>query len=667
MSVFQSNKIFRGRFINVGDWKIDSFKKFPHENILSADTETKMYMFDDLINEDQAKFIYNSKKFGPKFFKQNVIVKPYAFMLSNGKNFLLFEEIEDFLLAISLFNAKIVFWYNAKFDFSIFDYYFLTNDWKLANDIITDKNKYGKLPSKTYSSLDGDFGQRYQMQVWYEYTNRKYQVCVHKTKFLDICNVFSGGLAKNLKDFNIYDDNGLEVRKLSMNYDYANPENEEDLKYMINDTKGLALLANKIDEVLKDLTGFSLFKCDFMTAGGLAKKSFLKFMFEKSNNENIQLFRKFFPITIEEDNFFRLNRLYLGGKCFVNKDKIGKKQNNVYKYDVNSMYPDKMRNMKYPFGNYTLKKENELDKNKLHIYHISNFKGVLKENMVAVYQDSLSGEYEDNFEEISDVMLWEEELETIGKFYYLDFKIINIYEYTSVEIKGMKKFVDTFYEVKRNAKGSVRQGAKLLLNSAYGKLAQRTDRIKCHYELNEDGIVHLKKEEEVVDENSMLNVVIGSRVTALSRVALMNFILEITNNNPKQNFCYCDTDSVLSLTKYDNTDDTELGKMKFEGFFESAVFLAPKTYMLYDGKEFDVHCKGVNTKAVKRELENVNDFDSAMKIFRPNRTFSSLSGLNVKGGKALVYVNKYIVRDENEVEVYEMNKELEDFEDLLCI
>lgn len=660
---FKTNSIFKGRFINIGEWKVDSFKSFPHEKILSADTETKLYLYNTLLDSEKAKYIYNSKDLGPAFFKNNVVVKPYAFMLSNGKDFILFEEIEDFLLAISLFNCKIVFWYNAKFDFSIFDYYFLTNNWKLANDIISDKKRYGKLPNKTYSSLDGDFGQRYQMQVWYEYTNRKYQKCIHKTKFLDICNIFSGGLSKNLIDFNIYDKNGDEIRKLTMDYDYADPENEEDLKYMINDTKGLALLAEKINSVLLELTGFSLFKCEYMTAGGLAKKSFLKFMFEKTPKENIELFKQFFPITKEEDEFFRLNRLYLGGKCFVNKYKLGLKQYNVYKYDVNSMYPDKMRNMKYPIGHFVLKNENNIDKNKLHIYHIRNFKGEIKPNMVGVYQDSLTGEYEEHFEELCDIMLWEEELETIGKFYYLSFEVINIYEYSSVEIKGMKKFVDTFYNVKRNAKGSVRQGAKLLLNSAYGKLAQKIERIKCYYELNENGIVHLKKEDEIIDENSMMNVVLGSRVTALSRVSLMNFILEITNNNPKEKFCYCDTDSVLSLTEYKNTDDSELGKMKFEGFFKNAVFLAPKTYMLYDGENFDVHCKGVNTKAVKRELENVKDFDSAMKIFRPNKTFSSLSGLNVKGGKALVYVDKYIVRKENEIETYEINKEIEDFED----
>ena len=62
--------------------------------------------------------------------------------------------------------------------------------------------------------------------------------------------------------------------------DYVIAKIEDDIDYMIADTKGLHLLAEKIDKAVLEISGFSLFKGDYITAGGLAKKSLLKFMFK---------------------------------------------------------------------------------------------------------------------------------------------------------------------------------------------------------------------------------------------------------------------------------------------------------------------------------------------------------------------------------------------------
>ena len=74
-----------------------------------------------------------------------------------------------------------------------------------------------------------------------------------------------------------------------------------------------------------------------------------------------------------------------------------------------------------------------------------------------------------------------------------------------------------------------------------------------------------------------------------------------------------------------------------------------------------MHCKVVNTKVVEKEIEHYKDFSQTFDIFRPNRMFKCLSGLNVKGGKALIYVDKVILNDEN----MEINKKiLGDLEDV---
>ena len=79
---------------------------------------------------------------------------------------------------------------------------------------------------------------------------------------------------------------------------------------------------------------------------------------------------------------------------------------------------------------------------------------------------------------------------------------------------------------------------------------------------------------------------------------------------------------------------------------------------MYDGK-YEVHCKGVNTNVVAKEIEG-KSFDDACDIFKPLRTFRCLAGLNVKGGKALIYVDKMILNDKNMIIQKEIRGELEE-------
>ena len=67
--------------------------------------------------------------------------------------------------------------------------------------------------------------------------------------------------------------------------------------------------------------------------------------------------------------------------------------------------------------------------------------------------------------------------------------------------------------------------------------------------------------------------------------------------------------------------------------------------MLYENGKYEVHCKGVNTNVVAKELEG-KTIKEACKIFKGNRNFKCLCGLNVKGGKALVWLNKMILRED---------------------
>ena len=658
---WQETGYFKEKFIVIGDWNLKNLEKFSKCDYISADTETKLYLDDELLTEEKAYELY--KIYGAKWCRINIVVKAYAFMISDGENFALFQNIEDFLLCCATMQVKKVFWYNARFDFAIFDYYFATNEWKTTEQLIEKFERWQKLPDKTYQSLNGEFGQRYQLRIWKSYKNSSYHRKVHSFKMIDICNIFQGGLRKNLEDFGIVDKYGKDVRKLHM--DYVNASIENDIDYMIADTKGLHLLSIEIDKKVLEISGFSLFKGDYITAGGLAKKSILKFLYgNQSLKENLECFKIDFPMTLDLDSYLRDFKLYKGGKCFVSPYYVGKVVKNIYKFDVNSMYPYQMRNMLYPLGWGKRVKEFSTDKRKIYVVKIKNIYGTLKENMVPVWYDVLTKDYKFSICEHESQLFWKEELDEIANYYEITYEIEEIIEYNGYYSKGMQDYVDTYYKIKKESKGSIRNGAKLFLNSGYGKFAERVDKIECHYELSEEGYIHLVKGEEIIDEKSLMSVLVGSRITALSRTLLMKYIREICKGNPKKYFLYCDTDSVHALCDFKDTDNYALGKMKSEGIYEYGKYLAPKSYMLYhnlenNSYEYEVHTKGVNTEVVKNELLKCKDFETACNIFKSGINFKCLVSLNCIGGKALIYIDKMILNPTMEMKCLEDDEDLD--------
>lgn len=653
MIKWQQNKIFDLPFLVIGNWNFSTYDKFSHCDFVSADTETKLYYKGELLTEQRAYEFY--KNFGAKWCRQNIVVKAYAFMLSDGENFALFQCIEDFIKCCATMLVKKVFWYNAKFDFAIFDYYFAINHWERSQDVVENFNKQKhKIHSNVFQSMDGDFGQRYQLRIWKSYKNRNYNIKVHNFKMIDICNIFGGGLRRNLEDWGIVDNQGKEVRKLTM--DYVNASIENDIDYMIADTKGLHLLAIKINEKIKEISGYSLFEGDYITAGGLAKKCLLNFMFgDKKVRPNMKNFKLVFPMTVEEDKNYRDLKLYQGGKCFVSPYYINKIVKNIRKYDVNSMYPTQMKNMLYPVGEPRYVKTISNNERKLYVLKIKNIMGHLKENMVPVWYDILTSDYVFQVYEESSQYFWYEELKMLEKYYNLTYEIEEILEFDGYYCKGAKKYVDTFYNIKSSSKGAIKQGAKLFLNSAYGKLAERVEKVSCQYELSEEGYMHLVKGETTIDEKALMSILVGSRITALARVQLMDYILKICNGNPKKYFLYCDTDSVHALCDFKDTNDTELGKMKNEGVYEFGKYLAPKTYMLYNNiekqdKKYEVHTKGVNVYVVEKELEKCENFYQASEKFKAGIDYRCLASLNCIGGKALIYIDKKLLDKKREKE-----------------
>ena len=155
-----------------------------------------------------------------------------------------------------------------------------------------------------------------------------------------------------------------------------------------------------------------------------------------------------------------------------------------------------------------------------------------------------------------------------------------------------------------------------------------------------------------IEENSMLSVVQGALVTSLARVWILSHIREICRENVKERLLYCDTDSIHALAEYPNANAYDLGGFKNEGTFNYCKYIAPKCY--FDGviengeiKEIEIHSKGLSTGLISEEFKNGDKWKTPEEIskrFSYGEKFQPLSGMNIKGGKALIPIEKYLAK-----------------------
>lgn len=607
------------------------------------------------------------------WFKQHATVDTYAWQISVGKYDAICNTFEEWLLLLCKHNISVVWFYNAKFDFSQIDYQILSqpNKWQPYNR----ENKKAKY--NCYDSLHNAFGARYCYTLYYYYENKNKKLVCHKIKIYDLMNIFVGGLARLLYNFDIEDEDGNKLRKLEMDYQ-QNTNNgvytDDAIKYMIMDVKGLYYLVKKCDEYIKVRYGMNLTpKPDFMTAGGFAKRLLLQTLYNSNNyKENIDKFHKEYIMFLQYDKFLRTGGLYQGGKCIVNykyqNELINKKFN---RYDYNSHYPARMREgIAFKGKCYKMSYEeyiNLKDKDKyITIYHLTNWYGTLKPDMVGVWYDHLNKRYTDN--PMSDnndnmgLLIFEFEFnEYINYWYDMDYNIDYVIIYNKIIDEKYIEFVDTLYKDKTEGKKTKNKCqemfSKLGLNSAYGKFAQNPYQAKTHREISEEtGACHLIIDEVETDENALMSVVQGAYITARGRVELCKSIRTYCVNSPREDFYYCDTDSIHGNFIVD-ADDFKIGDLKLEGVCKYGLFLAPKTYFeVLDDNTIEIHSKGVPTNAIYNTMQKrgaidannkVIDIDIVKSIFKAGNKFQCLSALNLKGGKALIPLYKELCKTDN--------------------
>lgn len=654
------------------------------------DTETQVY-FDGKIL-DPKKLFKKVKKLNNEQKRMRLKNVTWAWQVYDEVNgFFMTNDFEQFLIYQCRAGLKFGWCYNSTFDFAQIDYEILAtgkDKWTPHKHEEKGSGKgYNKGQAWTYESIHNDMGARYAYKLWVPYKHYDRHEYVHAVEYRDFMKLVTGGLRKLLEDLNVVDLEGNPIRKLEMQYQAVNTDDltEDEIDYCANDVKGLYFAIKQFNETIEAQSNNECHifgeNTNLMTAGGFAKHELLHSLYPniKKKRARIKAYQKDHPITQAQDEFVRANHLYRGGISYVNpfyKGKLLEAKNMngpMYRYDVNSEYPYSMAIINDLIGKpitRTLKEYDAMSQEEKAKYEavfiLTSVYGDVKHNYLGLWYDPFRKDFVDHINEEGMHLMFERELNEMAQWY-------DNFEYACEKVilwtKGKKAyapFVNENYELKAQAKKdhnpTLQTTTKLKLNSSYGKLAERLERIKGHYELNkETGAIHFVREEAEIDLSSSMNVVIGALVTCVARCYILSKIREVCNGDIKHKFVYIDTDSIHAFAYYDKADAFALGGLKLEATCEAVKYIAPKTYIdiekvnkdntiEYDA--FEVHSKGINLSAIiadlkKKQKGKKNGRPTLALIDRKinyGAKYICLVAMNVQGGKVLIPTEKYLAR-----------------------
>jgi len=309
---------------------------------------------------------------------------------------------------------------------------------------------------------------------------------------------------------------------------------------------------------------------------------------------------------------------YRGGR---NETFIFEKADNIYNLDVNSMYPFVMKSFKYPtiplsntpIINCSIDDLKESISKDLFLLADCNLN--LKKPFIATKRDKLLfpiGKFKQiiTSPEIEYILNHPE----IGEIV----KVNRLVAYKQEKI--FESFVDFFYNIKQNsANKSIQYMAKKILNSLYGKFAQRKstetkmitdEKVKeLWFKIMSDiGTFKIDEKtrigndlyisEKIDGDYSKDSIpIISSAVTSYARRLLWEFMMIAGDGN----FYYCDTDSIFvnqigydNLLKFGKVDEKVLGSLKLVDC-GTLKCNGNKDYVFND----EIKIKGIKKDAIK--------------------------------------------------------------------
>ena len=542
------------------------------------------------------------------------------------------DDFMDFIKENSKRNKLEIYFHNLKFDGE-----FILS-WLYKNGFIY--NDYLAAPN-TFRTVITDMGLFYQLEIRF-YTPKKCKIVTIK----DSLKIIPLKVEQMAKAF------GLSTLKGEIDYNEYRSKNHkltsEEIAYIKNDVLIVA-------QSLKAMFDLGLNK---MTISSSALNNYKESIGGKAS------FRRLFPLLSKDhDDFIR--KAYKGGYTYVNP-KIAHKDINTngMTFDVNSLYPSRMYYELLPY-HMPIYYKGKYQENEFYPLYIQRFKCKFKLNkgyipIIQIKNNSRFNESEylsNSGVERVELTVTNVDLELIKKHY----KLTNVEYLDGYMFKGghnlFKKYIDYWIKVKKdseiNGNKGMRQIAKLMLNSPYGKFATSgANDVKIPY-LNNENIVHHKTKcniNEIENFNGVLKdddemelnyTAMACFITAYARKVTIEAIMSVGGLNKDSRFCYCDTDSI-HITGTDTpsniwVDSVELGAWKHESNWTYAKFLRAKTYIEEINGELDVKCAGMPDNV--KPLITKDNFKVGFSVLADDKTidnkFKKLMPKRVEGGVIL--------------------------------
>lgn len=578
------------------------------------------------------------------------------------------SSFAEFVRYISVWKIDYLYAYDGVESFSFLDWGVRGLGFpRLERDDQKDEEsgaRYKKVTGNGFTELTGELGQRYSFTIWSKQKRTRAEggdrhERTHGTDFYAFKNFFNRGFEKTAAAF------GVRVE------DYESK------------AQALYEVITAFDGVCLELSGVAFLgdkKPLAMTAGGLAKRELLRAMYGSDNHgANIKAFRRAHPLTNAQDEYLRARKIMRGGICYANPSALKKQLSpledgrRLRKYDISSEYTAVAVDMP-DLGKVEVCEVDELFNQKdgytyIAIFEVLNARA--RKGMPAIFQNPFTGHNPRTLSIYGEIAIFWEEVEALKAFYsFGECSITYALRVKNGANLGYKSFGEKYYKIKEEARKKGNYGfaefAKLMLNSAWGKLGQRNDFPEMSTEFDElTGLTRLdKRAPEPVEPAAQVNglsVVQGAYVLMRGRVLLMDYIKRTCGEkNALDEFIYSDTDSIFTYAQApaDIVAPHTLGKLKEEGVYIDGKILAKKVYYCIESEaplRAELHSRGITMSSIVERLLDEYGEDAADALpasalapaFESGAIYSVPILAKVTGGRAVLYMNKSINEDKN--------------------